>query len=35
MEWQKDQTLAKLKAEGAQMMPDGGPIGAGAPGQKP
>jgi hypothetical protein len=35
MEYQKNQTLAKLKAEGAQMMPDGGPIGAGAPGQKP
>ncbi|KAI9642418.1 hypothetical protein NHQ30_009223 [Ciborinia camelliae] len=33
MEYQRDQTLRKLKAEGAQEMP--GVIGAGAPGQKP
>jgi len=35
MEHQRNQTLEKLKAEGAQEMPDGGPIGRGAPGQKP
>lgn len=33
MEHQREQTLQKLKAEGAQEMP--GVIGAGAPGQKP
>ncbi|TEY56942.1 hypothetical protein BOTCAL_0223g00220 [Botryotinia calthae] len=33
MEYQREQTLQKLKAEGAQEMP--GVIGAGAPGQKP
>lgn len=30
MEYQKDQTIAKLKAEGAQQMP--GVIGPGGPG---
>jgi cytochrome c oxidase assembly factor 6 len=33
MEYQKEQTLQKLKAEGAQMMP--GDIGPGGPGWKP
>ncbi|KAF4634251.1 hypothetical protein G7Y89_g3856 [Cudoniella acicularis] len=33
MEYQKNQTLDKLRKEGAQQMP--GEIGAGAPGQKP
>lgn len=33
MEYQREQTLQKLKAEGAQEMP--GVIGAGASGQKP
>jgi len=35
MEHQKNQTLEKLRKEGAMEMPGGGPIGAGAPGQKP
>ncbi|KAH6677102.1 cytochrome oxidase c subunit VIb-domain-containing protein [Halenospora varia] len=33
MEYQKNQTLEKLRKEGAQEMPGG--IGAGAPGQRP
>ena len=35
MEYQRNQTLEKLKAEGAQEMPDGGPIGSRAAGQGP
>jgi cytochrome c oxidase assembly factor 6 len=33
MEYQKNQTLERLKAEGAQEMP--GQIGPGGPGQRP
>jgi cytochrome c oxidase assembly factor 6 len=33
MEYQKEQTLAKLKAEGAMQMP--GEIGPGGPDRKP
>jgi len=36
MEYQRDQTLQRLKAEGAQQMPgELGPGGPGGPGQRP